>query len=644
MKMKCRVLAAVLAAFLTFAVAGCKGGGSDVDSSVNSSSLADASSAEPRDSSEEAVSGDAQSADHSESSSGGATVNTSKTNSLSSKGNTAANSSKNNTPTNTSSSGGNSGNVNYTCKTSDYVSNISLWKTPVLSEDTPFQFEIEMTYVSQYQKALLQSSIKKQGLGDYLSALPSQTAKEWGYSITHLDGSTDGAGNKITTNFSGANAPKTRQEAVSKLKNFLFSQYIKDSSSKWLSMNGHYPWHHYAGEFGASVISSEIGENINNYQWHIALTRGAARQYGTPWGIDFSNWHGPSILDNTIKSAGEKGIWNESHPNGGHSLNLMERSFVMSYMSGADSIVAEAGSVLSFYNTLSGSTYKLSPYGEVCQKFNKFVTANKDVGICYTPVGIVLDYYHGAYSGFDGRKAFYNFAYNNGDNMTWNLINMIWPGGWEIQTSQNEKYAMINGPYGDNFDILLQNASQEVLNSYPALLLSGDITLSSSEISRYKAYVNQGGTLILNTAFVKFFPEFKGTLNSSSRYDKTYGKGKVIVYGSDYSVTNLDSILKEVLNSKLPFSISTNVQSITNIKDGSMFITLINNEGVTKAPKTTVSIDSSKKKIATVRYKGNLAIKSVKDIYSSTAVSVSGNKATITVPAGGIVVLEFKFD
>ena len=224
MKMKCRVLAAVLAAFLTFAVAGCKGGGSDVDSSVNSSSLADASSAEPRDSSEEAVSGDAQSADHSESSSGGATVNTSKTNSLSSKGNTAANSSKNNTPTNTSSSGGNSGNVNYTCKTSDYVSNISLWKTPVLSEDTPFQFEIEMTYVSQYQKALLQSSIKKQGLGDYLSALPSQTAKEWGYSITHLDGSTDGAGNKITTNFSGANAPKTRQEAVSKLKNFLFEK------------------------------------------------------------------------------------------------------------------------------------------------------------------------------------------------------------------------------------------------------------------------------------------------------------------------------------------------------------------------------------------------------------------------------------
>lgn len=644
MKMKCRVLAAVLAAFLTFAVAGCKGGGSDVDSSVNSSSLADASSAEPRDSSEEAVSGDAQSADHSESSSGGATVNTSKTNSLSSKGNTAANSSKNNTPTNTSSSGGNSGNVNYTCKTSDYVSNISLWKTPVLSEDTPFQFEIEMTYVSQYQKALLQSSIKKQGLGDYLSALPSQTAKEWGYSLTHLDGSVDGAGNKITTNFSGANAPKTRQEAVTKMKNFLFNQYIKDPKSKWLSMNGHYPWHHYAGEFGASVISSEIGENINNYQWHIALTRGAARQYATPWGIDFSNWHGPSILDNTIKSAGEKGIWNESHPNGGHSLNLMERSFVMSYMSGADSIVAEAGSVLSFYNTLSGSTYKLSPYGEVCQKFNKFVTANSDVGVCYTPVGIVLDYYHGAYSGFDGRKAFYNFAYNNGDNMTWNLINMIWPGGWEIQTSQNEKYAMINGPYGDNFDILLQNASQEVLNSYPALLLSGDITLSSSEISRYKAYVNQGGTLILNTAFVKFFPEFKGTLNSSSRYDKTYGKGKVIVYGSEYSVANLDSILKEVLNSKLPFSISNNVQSITNIKDGSMFVTLINNEGVTKAPKTTVSIDSSKKKTATVQYKGNLAIKSVKDIYNGTSISLSGKKATVSVPAGGIVVLEFKFD
>ena len=60
----------------------------------------------------------------------------------------------------------------------------------------------------------------------------------------------------------------------------------------------------------------------------------------------------------------------------------------------------------------------------------EFTLANPDVGIPVTPFAVVLDFYHGAYPGFGKRRA-WHFDYNAGDNMTWELINLIWPGGWE---------------------------------------------------------------------------------------------------------------------------------------------------------------------------------------------------------------------
>lgn len=534
------------------------------------------------------------------------------------------------------------------CIESEYISNTELWKTPGMSEKQPFQFEMEFTlqppYDIYFDEEALKKSITDLNLGDYDTLIPKQSAREWGYSLTHLDGVTDGAGNNIVTHYSGKEAPKTRQEAVEKIKNFIFSQYIHNPEEKWLSMNGHYPWHHYACELGADMISSEIGENINNYQWHIALTRGAARQYQIPWGIDFSDWHGPSIMDNTIKSPDDAdiGIWKGNscpYPQGGHSLNLMERAMLMSYMSGADSIVAEAGALLGFYPELQeNGYYKISPYGEVCQKVNTFTKNHSDVGTAYTPIALVLDYYHGAYNGAEKKKgAFFNFKYNKGDKMTWNIVDSIWNGGWEI--GNDETGTMVNDTYGDYFDVLLQNASSEVLQSYPALLLSGDIKFSDEEVNTYKEYVKNGGTLILNKAYLKYFPEFK---QSGSRYDLSFGEGTVMVYGPNFSTKKLDEIIKTVLNQTVPFETSKNVESLLSIKDGAMYLTLINNSGVTKHFREEAVITDEIIK-ADVAYKGNLKIKDCKDIYNNHEVTINNNNISVDLSSGDIAVLEFTF-
>lgn len=530
--------------------------------------------------------------------------------------------------------------VSSALKQSDFVKNSKVWSTPALG--TGFYFEVEMTSIGTMNKQLLKNSIKKQAVGEYVSLLSNVKAAEWGYSVLNLPtGTVDGAGRVMQNVYLDNKANiTTRKDALAKIKEFIMGQYVRGAANPWYSMNGHHSWHHYAGEWGFDVLASEIGENIHGYQFHVAMNRGAARQYGRAWAIDFSSWHGAGILDYSSTP-----IWgNYSGPNNGHSLNLVERSFVMSYMSGADSVVAEAGAAISFYSELdSNGLYKISPYGEVCRDFNAFTKANPDVGITYTPIAIALDYYHGMDRHSSGNYAFGKFAYNSGDQMTHTLVDMIWPQTWAVESNGNETGALSNGPYGDSFDFLLQNASQEVLNTYPAIILSGDIKLSNEEVARYKAYVKQGGTLVLNTAYLSQFPEYSGTL-SNNRYDVTDGAGKVIVYGPDYSTSKLDSIIRELLDKLMPISVSSNIQHIVNVKDGYMYVTLMNSDGVTKTSHGTPVFNANKDKTVTVTYEGDLQIKAVKDIYNGNrSIKMTNNSCAISLDAGDIVVLEIAF-
>ncbi|MBM3882499.1 MAG: DUF4350 domain-containing protein [Verrucomicrobia bacterium] len=461
-----------------------------------------------------------------------------------------------------------------------YVRNEPVWRTPPIRPQG-FQFEIQLPApTASYDLEIVRQSIRRHNLGDYDSAVSKVMAAEWGYSFTHLDGQMDGAGRRIKAGY--ATPPANRAECLTVIEAFLKRQYIAGADHPWASMNGHFPWHHYAAEWGFDQIGSEIGENVDNYQWHVALTRGAARQYARPWFMDFSAWHGPSITDYS-----EGRIWGEySGPDHGHSMSLFERSLFMSYMAGAGQITAEAGGAIAFLTALDEQgRYRLSPYGEVCQRLRQFALTHPDVGIPLTPFAVVLDYHHGAYPGSGKRRAFWHFDYNAGDNMTWDLIHLIWPGGWEVM-GKNEAGTMVNGPFGDTFDILLQNAPQKVLDSYPCLILSGDIRLSAEEAARYVNYVRQGGTLILNSAFLRDFPRYVKLPKGDNRHELVEGKGRVILFAPDYQVQQLAPILKEQLAKRLPVQVSPGVQFLVNLGPGSAYVTLINNNGALALTRT----------------------------------------------------------
>lgn len=235
--------------------------------------------------------------------------------------------------------------------------------------------------------------------------------------------------------------------------------------------------------------------------------------------------------------------------------------------------------------------------------------------------------------------------------MSIDLISMYFPYGFftrgdtTIYGSPNrESTYQVNNAYGDTCDFLLQNASQKVLNSYPCLLLSGNINLSSAEVERYVKYVKQGGTLLLNTAYLKYFPDYQSKYNGKARQNIVDGAGTVIIYGPDYSVAELDGILREQIKKYIPFKFSEDVQYLINVTEGSLIVTVINNDGIEKAHYEYPVVDETAAKELTITYTGGLPIKSVKELFYRKAVQRNGNTVKTPLEAGGYRVFEFVFD
>ena len=516
----------------------------------------------------------------------------------------------------------------------DYISNPSLWTGPSLSNDG-FVVEIEMGAESSVRSTeRTKKSIDHYNMGVYQSPLPEIRAAEWGYTVLNLHtGQIDGAGRKINNiyldNMASINDRKTALETIMR---FVKTQYrVEDGITPWYSMNGHHCWHHYAGATGATVLASEIGENIHGYQLHIAMNRGAARQYNKPWVIDFSSWHGASILDYSKTK-----IWKEySGAKYGHSINLVERSMLMSYMAGADGVVAEGGGAICFYDDITTDDhYKLSPYGKVFQKLYQFSKANSNVGITYTPFAVLLDQFHGMDRQPSGQQAFGKFGYNQGDMETFNLIETLWPQTFSVEKNGNEIGAMVNSKYPDAVDFLLQGASLDMLKTYKAVMLSGDIKLTPAQIADLRSYAAEGGVVLASDRHLDQL-SFNGTGDTAIREEKV-GKGKIVGFDS----SALKDILNEYLKEMLPIEVEGNVEYFVNVADGAFYVTLINNDGVMKSPKTPVQFDSSKRKDIVIHYKAKNSIQSVEELWNSRKVQVEGRTIKFRMLPGDCYILK----
>lgn len=438
----------------------------------------------------------------------------------------------------------------------------------------------------------------------------------------------------------------TRTAALKIVKDFYKAQ-IKGKEHPWAEMESFMRYQHYCAEMGYDIVGCEIGCCMAGYPVSMAFTRGAARQFGKSWFVDFSLWGAGTegICGNMLNYSGNFYAfngWGEASvcdPTGGQGVNAVNRAHLYVYLSGASWLINEAGGNNAFYpEKEDDGHYKLTPHGEVFCKVYDFTKRHPDRGIHYTPFGIVLDYYHGLPFGlWNGNMVFESLEPNSADMMTQRLLSIFYPG-WNEYTKL-AKNQLMDTPFGDTVDVILQNASEEVINSYPCLILSGDIVLSDEEAGRYRRYAENGGTLVLNSIYLEFFPEFKKESDQKT-YEITFGKGSVIVYGGDYELSEMPDILTGLCRRFIPFEISGDIQYLVSVKESGFMLTLINNNGVTKKSDALEEFDPAFTRTVTVKYTGEGSVKAVVEILSDKILPAEIIH-TVELKPGDISVLEF---
>ncbi len=536
-----------------------------------------------------------------------------------------------------------------TMKATDYIRNTEVFKTryfggdaahPHVQKQGPFVDTAHHTYHIWKDGDLALTNLGQYGFFIEEELVPNSMS-EWGNYFLNVDPSYSNSfinGPLLGDTQYRLEQPNTRADSVRIITDWLakqFSVQIPDryNVTQLNTCTGFYLWNQYALDvLHATSVGAEVGETIQHTQASMAFVRGGSRQYDVPGWMDMSHWYANNADTAYV-------------PEWSHSASLSERTAMATIMGGGASIMAEGGEY-SLIDTGSWNEvtkrYNLTEVGFAYKNVVDFIERTPDLGYAYTPFGLVLDYYHGMDRNLSEgaqKKAFGYFSYNDGDKMTEKLFDLFFPGGWG--TELDETHYLVNGPYGDTCDALLQNASQEVLNSYPCLILSGDITFSNDDINRYVNYVKQGGTLIMNTAYLNSFSSYKSQYSGSGTQEITDTLGKVIVYGPDYDTSALDGIIRQQLALHMPVSVSEQVEYLVNIKDSTIYITLINNEGFVHKPGEPVLIDAAKTKNVTVTYTGDMRVIAASEIYRNDSVTVNENAATVTVEPGEVKVLQF---
>ncbi len=354
------------------------------------------------------------------------------------------------------------------------------------------------------------------GLFDFPCGWPSMPAVgEWGYEFHHNEqGTFPECGNYTMAGYKSP--PVDRYDALHRLYLYWVCRVFdarngthSPPSAPAFSMIGHYFYAGLSAAFndGPVIPGSEIGENINSINAHLAFSRGAARQFAAPYIIDFSAWMQGYITDYSAQR-----FWGTaSSPVGGHSLSLFKRSYFAAFMSGAGALIAEAGAVNYFYsNYTKAGIFDLSPLGHIGNVLYEISHAKSDPelirGIPYVPVALVTEQPHGMGLGwwYNG-KAWDLFPLSEDEQRTSLWMETLWPGSYNVQnqmhTPLSESYYMVAGPLGDGADFLLpDNLTATMLReAYRVVVLAGiSEKIEGSLADAITGYVAQGGCVILS--------------------------------------------------------------------------------------------------------------------------------------------------
>jgi len=155
---------------------------------------------------------------------------------------------------------------------------------------------------------------------------------------------------------------------------------------------------------------------------------------------------------------------------------------------------------------------QLSPKGKLVDRFLRLTAAAPDRGTPFTPVAFLVDYAHGwepapfwpnSFKNWHGHQDRFRFGIHERmlEEYLWTAYYPIGPESEKPITGTNEVY--LPGVFGDIFDVIFaypEVKKWRTLDTYPVVIVAGEIELTEPEGRRLAQYVDNGGTLLVADA------------------------------------------------------------------------------------------------------------------------------------------------
>lgn len=344
---------------------------------------------------------------------------------------------------------------------------------------------------------------------------------------------------------------------------------------------------------------------------------------------------------------------------------------------------------------------QLSPKGKIVDRFLRVTAKNPDRGAPYTPVAFLLDYAHGWEPSPYQPHAFNDFAqrpeltaYGDHERMLqeyfWTAYHPIGTRAEQPTTATSE--FIVPGVFGDLFDVVFAYPDVKkwtTLNTYPAVVIAGDISLTEAEGKRLAAYVEAGGTLLLAEGHLSgpgvaalalptmgpvaegegYQCQFSKKAVPTQRfryrpleggqplattdgkticasYDR--GQGRLIVLavprglGIDRTAHPLLArLFAQLTRGSTPFEVQGEVEWLLNRTAAGWIVTLLNSAGQLKPQQGITPTDYRENRTVTLRT--TRPVKRVTDwLMPEESFMLKAGELTVTVPAGSVRVLEFR--
>ena len=328
---------------------------------------------------------------------------------------------------------------------------------------------------------------------------------------------------------------------------------LKRIQERWMSLGcvsaGYcganlYPTH-YGYEWGHNCAHMELGYRPYSGQVMLAFSRGAATQYKGYWELDecaVDFWYLGTKVDANLTNMKfweapfhrSTTMYNDKLERiAGPSPERSVRFWITAYYAGAITIFPQMASAHSFWQLQEGEPV-LTPIGQYCKQFYDFTKKQPDRGRNYVPVALMLEHDHGwdpmvasdPVHRKDGAKVVWGcMPYESGDYMIENFFELIIPGWCQgfphleaFTTNEELVEALRNGldtrpfetklqlptPWGDSFDVVLENCPLEVLQQhYRVVAMLGRLKIGGKLLDKLAEFVRGGGTLIVNAAQIE---------------------------------------------------------------------------------------------------------------------------------------------